>query len=91
MYSPYPSEAANTIYNLLFCDDASAFLARSGEEPAPWQAELAQDPPDLRALRILAAQDGLAGFVLCGVPRLDRGEAEAHLRHVVALECGRTG
>ncbi|MCP9819660.1 hypothetical protein KBZ18_09160 [Synechococcus sp. Cruz-9H2] len=63
MYSPYPSEAANTIYNLLFCDDASAFLARSGEEPAPWQAELAQDPPDLRALRILAADERQEGRV----------------------------
>ena len=43
------------------------------------------------ALRILAAQDGFSGFVLGGVPRIPRGDAEAHLRHVVALECGRAG
>lgn len=65
-YFPYPSEAANTIYNLLFCDDASAFLARSGEEPAPWQATLASALPDLQALRTLAAdesQDGLIRYL----------------------------
>jgi AcrR family transcriptional regulator len=43
------------------------------------------------ALRILAAQDGFSGFVLCGVPRIARHEAEAQLRHVVALECGGPG
>lgn len=65
-YSPYSSEAANTIYNLLFCDSPSAFLARSGEEPAPWQATLASAPPDLQALQALAAdgnQDGRVRYL----------------------------
>jgi AcrR family transcriptional regulator len=44
--------------------------------------------PDGAALRLLAAQDGFSGFVLCGVPRIGRAEAEAHLRHLVELECG---
>lgn len=47
--------------------------------------------PEGAALRILAAQDGLSGFVLCGVPRIPRDMAEAQLRHVVALECGGPG
>lgn len=62
-YSPYSSEAANTIYNLLFCDNASAFWARSGEEPAPWQATLASAPPDLQALQTLAADGNQEGRV----------------------------
>lgn len=62
-YSPYPSEAVNTIYNLLFCDDASAFLAHSGGEPAAWQAALEQDPPDLQGLRVLAADERQEGRV----------------------------
>ena len=37
-YSPYALKAANAIYNLLFCDDAAAFLAKPDERPAPWQA-----------------------------------------------------
>jgi AcrR family transcriptional regulator len=45
--------------------------------------------PEGAALRILAAQDGFSGFVLGGVPRIDRADAEAHLRHLVDLECVR--
>jgi AcrR family transcriptional regulator len=40
------------------------------------------------ALRVLAAQDGFAGFVLSGVPRIERAEAEAQLRHILVAECG---
>lgn len=44
--------------------------------------------PEGAALRVLAAQDGFAGFVLSGVPRIDRAEAEAQLRHILVVECG---
>jgi hypothetical protein len=37
----------------------------------------------------LAAHDGLSGMVLWGLPAIGRDEAEAHLRHLVALECPR--
>jgi AcrR family transcriptional regulator len=46
---------------------------------------------DGAALRVLAAQDGFSGFVLSGVPRIGRAEAEAHLRHLVDLECPPAG
>ena len=53
-YAPYPSEAANAIYNLLFCDSVAAFLAKPGETPVPWQAALASVPPNVEGLRALA-------------------------------------
>jgi AcrR family transcriptional regulator len=45
--------------------------------------------PGGSALRLLATHDGLSGMVLWGLPALSRNEAEAHLRHLVALECPR--
>lgn len=45
--------------------------------------------PGGSALRLLAAHDGLSGMVLWGLPAIGRDEAEAHLRHLVALECPR--
>jgi hypothetical protein len=54
-YSPYASQDANDIYNLLFCDDVASFAARPDQRPTPWQAVLAANPPDFPALRKLAA------------------------------------
>ena len=62
-YSPYSSEAANAIYNLLFCDNAAPFLAKPGEAPVPWQATLAAAPPNIEALRSLADDRGQEGRV----------------------------
>lgn len=44
--------------------------------------------PRAAALRILAFHDGLVGFVLTGLPRVERSEASAHLKRFVALELG---
>jgi AcrR family transcriptional regulator len=46
--------------------------------------------PRASAMRILALHDGLAGFVLTGIPPLSRAEATAHLKAQVNHECGRT-
>ena len=62
-YAPYASEAANDIYNLLFCDDAAAFAARPGQTPTAWQWVLAAKSPDLAALRKLAADPSEEGRV----------------------------
>lgn len=64
-YAPYASEAANAIYERLFCDDLSAFAARPGAEPADWQQALAADPPDPAALRSLADDATQEGRVRC--------------------------
>lgn len=51
---------------------------------------LARTPcPDAEgaALRILAAHDGLAGFVKSGSPPLDPQVAAGHLARTIALEC----
>jgi len=60
-YSPYSNEGIDFIYNLLFCDDISAFQPKPGEKPTSWQATLFSEPPDIAALETLAAevsQDG---------------------------------
>ena len=60
-YAPYPSEEANAIYNLLFCDDPSSFLAKPDQQAASWQSVLASAPPDIASLGALAtdrAQEG---------------------------------
>jgi AcrR family transcriptional regulator len=44
--------------------------------------------PRAAALRILAFHDGLVGFVLTGLPRVERADAAEHLRRFVALELG---
>ncbi|NKX43852.1 TetR/AcrR family transcriptional regulator [Roseicyclus persicicus] len=43
--------------------------------------------PEGAALRLIALHDGLVGFLLTGVPPLDRGAATAHLARAFALEC----
>ena len=65
-YSPYASEAANAIYNLLFCDDPAAFKAKPGEGPTQWQAVLFSAPADVKALWALASdatQEGRIRFL----------------------------
>ena len=60
-YTPYSSDAANGIYNLLFCDEPAAFRPRPGENPTPWQAALFNEPTDVPAIDALAndtAQEG---------------------------------
>ena len=53
-YIPYQSEAANEIYNLLFCDNLAAFKPKEGESAATWQAVLFAEPADRSALLALA-------------------------------------
>ncbi|HNH52525.1 MAG TPA: hypothetical protein PLL07_08910 [Nitrosomonas sp.] len=53
-YIPYQSEAANEIYNLLFCDNLAAFKPKEGESAATWQTVLFAEPADRSALLALA-------------------------------------
>ncbi len=53
-YNPYPSDAANEIYNLLFCDNLAAFKPKEGERATTWQAVLFAEPTDQAALLALA-------------------------------------
>jgi hypothetical protein len=62
-YAPYKSEASNAIYNLLFCDDPTAFAAKPGESPTDWQRTLASSPPDLPALRAMAGDRSQEGRI----------------------------
>ncbi|MBX3586453.1 MAG: hypothetical protein KF796_07400 [Ramlibacter sp.] len=62
-YDPYKSDAANAIYNLLFCDDPSGFEAKSGERPSAWQLVLASNPINVSALEALAADPNQEGRV----------------------------
>jgi len=65
-YSPYASEAANTIYNLLFCDSPAAFKAKPGESPTHWQTVLFSASADVEALGALASdatQEGRIRFL----------------------------
>lgn len=62
-YSPYANQTTDFIYNLLFCDDASAFRPKPGETPTPWQATLFSEPADLSALEALAADAGQEGRI----------------------------
>jgi hypothetical protein len=54
-YAPYKSDAANGIYNLLFCDDRAKFQQKAGESPTSWQTTLFSEPPDRPALSALAS------------------------------------
>jgi hypothetical protein len=62
-YFPYASEAANTIYNLLFCDDIAAFRPKVAAQIAPWQAVLFSDPADANALQSVAADSSQEGRI----------------------------
>jgi AcrR family transcriptional regulator len=64
-------------------DDLAALLA-DGADRNLWHCAAPRDA----ALRILAFHDGLVGFVLTGLPPVDRDEAMRHLERYVALELG---
>lgn len=53
-YSPYRLPEINTLYNMLFCDDAALFAARSGQSPAPWQEALLAEPGSPEKIRAIA-------------------------------------
>jgi len=54
-YSPYPDDATNKIYNLLFCDDLSLFRTNfQGAAEGPWKSLFA-DPKDPAGLEALAS------------------------------------
>lgn len=62
-YSPYSSKAANAIYNLIFCDDLSAFAPRAGQTLTTWQSALTSTPPNIAALVALAGNETAEGRV----------------------------
>jgi hypothetical protein len=62
-YSPYQSESANDIYNLLFCDNLGAFKPGPGQEPVPWQVSLFSEPAEAAALLALAADSAQEGRI----------------------------
>ena len=62
-YAPYSNEAANAIYNLLFCDDAASFGAKTGEQPTSWQTALASTPVEVVTLRALAEDSTQEGRI----------------------------
>jgi hypothetical protein len=53
-YEPYAGQSANALYNLLFCDDFSAFKGAPGQPPLRWQQTLFSMPADVLALQDLA-------------------------------------
>ena len=61
MYEPCKQPGINEIYNLLFCDDLLAFSPKPGEEPAPWQSVLFEEPIDADRIRgrVLSQRLGL--------------------------------
>ena len=62
-------------------------LLRAGNGSGAWSCA---DPAGA-AWRILAVQDGLAGYVLGGAPPLSRRAAKAHLRIAIGHELGERG
>ncbi len=65
-YSPYSVEAANQIYNLLFCDQADAFKPGHGQKATAWQLVLFSEPLDTAAALALAddrSQDGRVRYL----------------------------
>ena len=62
-YAPYLQGGANDIYNLLFCDDLSAFAPKAGQTPSSWQAALASEPPNTQGLLSLAEDRSQEGRI----------------------------
>jgi hypothetical protein len=62
-YEPYASQSANALYNLLFCDDASAFRAGPGQASSPWQEALSSTPGNVLGLQDLACDVSLEGRI----------------------------
>ena len=90
-HSPYASEATNTIYNLLFCDDLELYRAKFESEPeGPWKVLFAQ-PPNTDALRALAKTSSEESRVrLLAFNALDRKAAATHPKELlgVVIEVG---
>ncbi|MDP5085450.1 MAG: TetR family transcriptional regulator C-terminal domain-containing protein [Yoonia sp.] len=61
-----------------------AAILEQGAAKHYWQCPA----PKAAALRILAFHDGLVGFVLTGLPKVERDEAAEHFKRFVALELG---
>lgn len=53
-YAPYATDAPNAIYDLLFCDDLSAFAPKPGATAAPWQSALFAAHADVAEIEALA-------------------------------------
>ncbi|MCC6009016.1 MAG: TetR family transcriptional regulator C-terminal domain-containing protein [Rhodobacteraceae bacterium] len=64
--------------------DELAAILEQGAAKGHWHCPA----PRAAALRIFAFHDGLVGFVLTGLPKLERAEAAKHLKRFVALELG---
>ncbi|MES2183438.1 MAG: hypothetical protein V4505_02735 [Pseudomonadota bacterium] len=62
-YAPYGREAPDRLYNLLFCDDPTAFAPRSNETPTYWQSVLFEEPVDPQAVMKLARDPSAEGRV----------------------------
>lgn len=62
-FAPYPQAATNQVYNLLFCDEPTAFRPRPGETPAPWQEVLFGEPVVAQSVATLAADATAEGRV----------------------------
>lgn len=62
-YAPYQSSAANDMYNLLYCDNPSAFKPKPGQSAVAWQATLFSEPADRSALSALAGDATQEGRV----------------------------
>lgn len=60
-FSPYSNEATNEIYNLLFCDNPSAFAPAASQTPVSWQSTLFSNPPNIPALESLTADSSQEG------------------------------
>jgi hypothetical protein len=60
-YTPYANQATDAIYNLLFCDDISAFRPKGDSQPTSWQTTLFSEPADISALEALAADTSREG------------------------------
>lgn len=64
-------------------DNALCSILSAGNAAGLWTLA----DPQATATRLGALYDGLAGLLLSGSQRLTRPAAEAHLRHLFALEC----
>lgn len=62
-YAPYADDAANSIYNMLFCDLPALFEPEAAGVPARWKATLQAEPADRETLRALAENAGHDGRV----------------------------
>lgn len=91
-HSPYADPAINQIYNMLFCDDPSAFAPQPGTDPAAWpewQKTLFArqvDPHAVRSLANDAAQDPRVRCLAMNCLRQQGHEVPARQMFGVVLE-----